>query len=293
MKNEEIIIKNFIKFKTANGLSEATISSYCYALKDYWQWLIKNKIEAIDDKTIEDYFIYLRKKKYSTDTLRDKYAVLHAYYQYAVDTGYYKESPVKIKKPKKDNKVVRCFTEDEICKILKYFSVCEDFIKLRDYAVVIMLLSTGLRRSELLSISDVSDNQVVVVGKGNKQRIVPLSAALKTILKRYIIERNKIAICPNLIISRAGTPLTKNGLRAIFTRLAIKTGIGGKRFSPHTFRHTYATMSISNGMPLHILQALLGHSDISTTAIYLHLADKTAQEINNKTNPLNNFKIFL
>ena len=118
---------------------------------------------------------------------------------------------------------------------------------------------------------------------------MPISDALKTILKRYIAERDKIAICPYLIINRDGGKLTKNGLRAIFTRLSKNTGIAGKRFSAHTWRHTFATQMLQAGCDIVTLQQILGHSDISTTAIYLHWNNTTNYEINNKVNPLNKF----
>lgn len=286
---EQKIITAFIRNRTAQ-LAQTTIDSYCYALKDYWQWLCRNGVKTVTESVIEDYFIYLQCRKYSKTTLRDKYAVLHAYYQYAVAHGYYKENPLKIKKPKANTDKIKFFTEEEICKILSYFTIRDTFTKIRDYAIVCTLLSTGVRRSELLAMSDISNNSISVLGKGSKVRILPISASLKAVLKPYLVERNKIACCSNLFISRAGTALTKNGLRAIFTRLSNATNVD---ISTHKFRHTYATMALSNGLPIHNLQAFLGHSNINTTQIYLHYSDANAVEINNRTNPLNNFKIFL
>ena len=289
---EQKIVTEFIKSKMADGLAQTTIDSYCYALKDFWQYCVRNRIEHVDSHDIENYFIFLHGKKYSQATLRDKYAVLHAFFNYAVKAGYYSQSPVKVKKPKV-NGIARCFTEDEICKILHYFSTRNSFVEIRDYTIICLLLGTGMRRSELLSITDIGNNSIVVIGKGNKQRSVPISGTLKQVLAIYIRERNKIAVCKNLIVTRDGNALTKNGLRAIFTKISHKTGIGGSRFSSHTFRHTYATMSLQNGMDIGTLSGILGHSDISTTSIYLHYNNDNAIQQNNICNPLNNFKIFL
>ena len=284
-------IKNFIQHCVAVGLAQTTIDSYCYALKDYWQYLMRNKVEVVTDAVIENYFIYLRGKKYSPTTIRDKYSVLHAYYEYCVKQGYYTKSPVQIKKPKA-NQQIRVFTDDEILKMMQYFKNRETFTQIRDYTIICILLSTGIRRSELLGITNISDNAFIVVGKGNKQRVVPISNTLKTVLKEYLPIRNKIACCPNLIITKTGTPLTKNGLRAVFTRLSNACGIDGRRFC-HSFRHYYATKSLASGMDLQTLSHILGHSNISTTALYLHYSDVTAQKINDRTNPLNIFlKIF-
>ena len=283
------MFKRFITQKIADGLSKNTIDSYCFALKDYYQWLQRNKITTVKPDDVRDYFVYLRSKKYSIATLRDKYAVINAFYNYCVKFGYLTENPVKIKKPKLPKQQARVFTENEIYIILKHFNNIDTFIKLRDYTIISILLGTGIRRSELLDITDVNGDYIVVYGKGNKQRLVPISDALKTILKRYIAERDKIAICPYLIINRDGGKLTKNGLRAIFTRLSKNTGIAGKRFSAHTWRHTFATQMLQAGCDIVTLQQILGHSDISTTAIYLHWNNTTNYEINNKINPLNKF----
>lgn len=286
---EQKIITQFIRNRMAS-LAQTTIDSYCYALKDYWQWLMRNKVEVVTEKTIEDYFIFLNGKHYSKTTLKDKYAVLHAYYEYAVQQGYYAFNPIKIKKPKAESDKIKIFTEEQICKMLQYFAVCDSFSKLRDRAIICTLLSTGVRRAELLAISDISGGSIVVIGKGSKKRLVPISASLKAVLKPYLIERNKRACCSNLIITQNGTAMSHNGLRAVFTRLSNNLGFP---IHTHMFRHTYATMALSNGLPIHNLQWFLGHSSISTTQIYLHYADSTAQELNNKCNPLNNFKIFL
>lgn len=283
------MFKRFITQKIADGLSKNTIDSYCFALKDYYQWLQRNNINNVTPDDVRDYFVYLRGKKYSIATLRDKFAVINAFYNYCVKFGYLTENPVKIKKPKLPKQQARVFTENEIYIILKYFNNIDTFIKLRDYTIISILLGTGIRRSELLDITDVNGDYIVVYGKGNKQRLVPISDALKTILKRYIVERDKIAICPYLIINRDGGKLTKNGLRAIFTRLSKNTGIAGKRFSAHTWRHTFATQMLQAGCDIVTLQQILGHSDISTTAIYLHWSNTTNFEINNKINPLNKF----
>lgn len=291
---EQKFISEFIRNRTAQ-LAQTTIDSYCYALKDYWQWLIRNKVETVTEKDIEDYFIYLRGKTYkgkklSKTSIRDKYAVIHAYYEYAVQQGYYAESPVKIKKPKAETDKIKIFTEEQICKMLQYFAVCNTFTMLRDKAIVTTLISTGVRKSELLGITDISNGRISILGKGSKTRIIPISASLKAVLHPYLIERNKRACCSNLIITQNGTAMTSNGLRAVFDRLSSNLGF---KVSTHMFRHSYATFALSNGLPLHDLQAFLGHSSINTTQIYLHYSDANAVEINNRTNPLNNFKIFL
>lgn len=282
--------REFIAQKTADGLALTTIDSYCYALRDYYQWLQRNNIDTVTPDDIRDYFIYLRSKHYSRDTLRDKFAVIKAYYNYCVKFGFITDNPVKIKKPQKSSTQARCFTDEEIATILNYYKNIQTFTQLRDYTIMCTLFATGIRRNELLQLQNVYDNFFLINGKGNKQRYVPLSRSLRQVLDKYIVERNKIAVCPFLFITNQGKPLTKNGLRAIFTRLSKNTAIGGKRFSCHTWRHTFATQFLKAGGDLVSLQKILGHSDISTTSIYLNWdADATAVA-NERANPLNMFK---
>lgn len=289
---ERILMSKFIANRTASGLSQNTIDSYCYALRDFYQYLCRNNVDVVNSDVIENYFIYLRSKQYSQFTIRDKFAVLHAYYAYVVSEGYYAESPIKIRKPKLPQEKARCFTDEEIYKIMQYFTVIDNFTKLRDYTIICILLGTGIRRNELLNLKAIYGNSFIVDGKGSKQRFVPISKSLDKVLKRYIPERNKIACTDKLIITKDGKSLTINGLRSVFTRISANIGISGKRFSAHTFRHFYATKSLSAGMDIASLQRILGHSSISTTSIYLNWNNSMVEEINNKTNPLNFFKIF-
>lgn len=287
---EKILMNKFVQNRIASGLASTTIDSYCYCLRDFYQYLMRNNVERVNSDIIENYFIYLR-GRYSQYTLRDKFAILHAYYQYCVSEGYYNESPIKLRKPKLPQERARCFTDEEVYKIFSYFSNLDSFVKIRNYTVICVLLSTGVRRNELLSIKSIYGNNFVINGKGSKQRFVPISKSLDKVLKKYIPERNKIACTDKLIITKDGKSLSIGGLRSIFTKISRDTGIAGKRFSSHTFRHFFATKSIQSGMDIATLQRILGHSDISTTSIYLNWNNTMVAEINEKTNPLNFFKI--
>lgn len=293
-----LLIKQFMLQKQADGLADSTLESYRYALKHFYQYLCKNNFcknntvtdirETIRETDIRDYFIYLRGCRYSAATLRDKYAVLHAFFGYLLKHGYIQENPVKIRKPAVHGRAL-CFTNEEIECILNHYKNIDTFTKLRDYTIISVLLATGIRRAELLGITSVNRDYIRVTGKGSKTRYVPVSRGLRRVLDKYIAERNKRAVCPYLIVTKAGTRLTNNGLRAVFTRLSNATGISGKRFSAHTFRHTYATLFLKNGGDLASLQHILGHADIATTAIYLHWNDDAAKRVNDRVNPFDNF----
>ena len=283
------LITSYIRKKTAEGLADATIEGYCYALRDFWHYH-GDSIETTSED-IESYFCYLRSKNYSPATLRDKYAVLHAFFSYATQEGYYSKNPVRMKKPPMPKIRARCFTDEEIEAIMRYYADRDTFCKLRDYTIISILFSTGIRRAELLNITAVDGANITVIGKGNKERSIPISNALRQVLREYLPAREKVAVnCPYLIVTQDGKRLTTGGLRAIFTRLSRQTGIAGRRFSSHTWRHTYATQFLRNGGDLLSLQRLLGHADLQTTAIYLHWTDGITAEANRKYNPLDNFK---
>jgi integrase/recombinase XerD len=269
----------FIQYKIASGLSQATIDSYCYALRDF----------VSQGKPAMQYFADLRKRGFSATTIRDKYAVISCYFRWCEKKGYpVQELP---KKPALPKQQARCFTEKEISTIIRYLAGKQDFCGIRDYAVICTLLGTGIRKSELLSISGIDGDYLTVNGKTGV-RTVPIAAALRNILKKYVIMRNERANTDKLFITKSGGALSKDGLRAIFTRLSRETGIAGKRFSPHSFRHSFATGFLRNGGDLGSLQRILGHSNISTTAIYLHYDLDSIKNINEKVNPLKNFKIY-
>lgn len=280
------MMKKFILAKHADGLSNSTLDSYSFALKDFVQYLIRNKIENVDETVMTDYFIYLRSKHYSIATMKDKYAVLHAYFNYCIKCGYMSTNPIKAVRKPKIKTYVKCLTDDELRRIFEYFAERNTFTKLRDYAIICVLLGTGMRRSELLNVKNIDNDYIVVTGKGNKTRNVPISNSLRIALKEYIAKRNEIACCPYLIVNRSGKQLTKHGLRSAFVRLSNATGI---KMYPHIFRHSFATKFLRHG-DIVSLQKILGHSDLQTTEIYLHADDSTIKSVNELACPLNEFK---
>lgn len=279
----------FILQKQAEGRAETTLDGYSYALKDWLQYLYRNKIAKATCGDIRDYFIYLRNRRYSVATIHDKWRILSVYYRWCARQGLCDNIMTGMAQPPREKRQARCFSDAEVQKIMTFIGQRDDFVGLRDMAVICLLLGTGLRRSELLSIVSIDGETLTVIGKGNKQRSVPVAPVLRERLRKYTEARASMAHTPYYIVNKDGGRLTKNGLRAIFTRLSHATGIGGRRFSSHTCRHYYATRCLANGMDIASLQRILGHADLATTALYLNWSDDTAKESNAKANPLNNF----
>lgn len=281
------LIREFLQAKRASSLSVNTVKGYEYHLRQYWQFIQSNGIGIAEEKDIIDYFVFLSKKDYSIVTLKDKYIAIKAYLNFT-KRGHLLD---KIKKPVPKGQA-RCFTDKEVNTILASFRGRSSFISVRDYTIICVLLATGIRKAELLQLKDIDGDFFVIKGKGGKIRTVPISPALKRILRNYVKMKNELyPMSIHMFVNQFGEPMRPGGLRAVFTRLQQRTGIKGKRFSPHTFRHYFATRMLKNGADLLTLQKILGHSQITTTAIYLNFDDNFVREQNDKYCPLDNLFI--
>lgn len=174
-----------------------------------------------------------------------------------------------------------------------------DFIGFRNYTILSLLLSTGLRRREYLGLTlldvDFNTGLIHVLGKGDKERFVPIGNTLARILKKYLKRRDEYMSevlkghsSAVLFISKDGNQLTISGSDSIFQELKGKLGMNGKKYSAHTWRHTFAKTFLLNGGDVFTLQKILGHSDITTTKVYINLSDNEMKAQNSKFNPLDN-----
>lgn len=276
-------IVSFMQAKRASCLSPNTIRGYEFHLRQYWRWLCDNGVETVTERDVVAFFAYLCTRGYSVVTLKDKYVALSAY------LGYTKrrEFLSRVGKPRPRGHV-RCFTVQEVNAVLSCIDYRRGFLELRDYAIVCTLLGTGIRRGELLALPSLPDGDFFMVrGKGGKLRSVPVSPALRRILSLYVREKEKrFPLSLRLFVNRYGEPLSEGGLRAVFTRLRSRSGVEGERFSPHSFRHYFATQFLKNGGSLLSLQRILGHEHLSTTSIYLRWDDAQAKEENDRFCPL-------
>jgi len=196
-------------------------------------------------------------------------------------------SPERIELAKVGERHIEFMTNNELHRLLKA-PEGDDLKSLRDRAILAMLFSTGLRVSELCSLSrdmDLSADEVSIRGKGDKVRVVFLSEEAKSSVKKYIDKRDDMDDSLFVKVSvekRQGgdsLPLTTRSVERIVKHYAIKAGIMSKRVTPHVLRHSFATDLLSNGADLRSVQALLGHANIGTTQIYTHVTDKHLRNI--------------
>ena len=287
-------IENFYTRCIAINVSTRTIDTYRYTLKRFMEMTGKTDLSEIDSGVLFQFFADMRQKGYAPDTISGQYRALRTFFKYLYDNGHIPRNPMDgIKKPKMPKVFARTFTIQEITKIMDVFANKSDEIGLRNYAIISVLFGTGIRKGELLGLTildvNMAESILTVTGKGNKQRIIPITGVLKRTLKRYMGVRRGDN-CPFLFVTRDGDRMTEGCLMEIFKTVKNETGIKGSRVSPHTMRHTFAKMFLLNGGDLFALQKVLGHEDISTTRMYVDYTEKEMSVQMQQCSPLENHR---
>ena len=281
-------LEHFVQvLKIEKNHSSNTIDSYLLDIKSFEKYLIKRKIsfkETVNrPDVIKKYFRYLSRSKISPRSIKRKFSSLSSYFLYLIDRKVIKKNPLNgIYTPKLIKKLPVILSVDEIKKIFKQSENTDnELLGLRDRCIIELLYSCGLRVSELceLKINNIQFDANVIrfFGKGNKERIIPLTFYAKEWLEKYlyqsrqILSNRKTSDQKYVFLSNNGKRLTRAAVWQSIKKYVNAAGIT-KSVSPHTFRHSFATHLIDGGANLIEIQKLLGHSDISTTEIYVHLS---------------------
>lgn len=286
--------QNYLRLE--RGLSENTIINYSLDLKKLSRWLEDKEIQispiAIDAEILQQ-FIYEIAKNVNPRSQSRIISGLKGFFNYLIFEDYRKTNPLElIESPRLGRKLPDTLAIEEIDMLINAIDLSSPQGE-RNRAILETLYGCGLRVSELtqLRISDLffDESFIKVVGKGDKERLVPIGA----ITQKYIdIYRKQIRIHQEihpmakdtLFLNRRGKPLTRAMIFTIIKRLAEKAGIK-KTISPHTFRHSFATHLLQNGADLRAIQQMLGHESITTTEIYTHIDRKHLTEVINRFHP--------
>lgn len=261
----------FIKHQHLLNNSPATIETYTVVISKFIEWVGDIDCAALTADKVNDYNLYLR-DCVQLVSVRTYIRHIRVFVHYCIRKKWCPDIYNDIVIPKKTVKVVEILTPEEIKNLMGQFG--NDFYGLRNMSMVMLMLDCGLRANEVITL--VPDNvnykykYVKVCGKGNKERIVPLGNSLVEVLKRYMLRRPSYADL--LFVSAVGDPLKRSAFKKLFKKLRDRTGI--KRLHPHLLRHTFATnyLLYSDG-DIYKLSMLLGHSDVTTSEIYLHYAN--------------------
>ena len=285
--------KNYLKLE--RGLSDNSIKSYDYDLVLFKNFLVANKINDTPfnckSETIKNYLYKSFSDKKSRSQARSISAI-KSFFNYLIFEGYIKESPISnIEAPKQEKKLPVVLTEDEIKNLINSIDLNHNFGQ-RNKTIIEILYGTGIRVSELvnLKLSNIffKENIIKVIGKGNKERFVPLGEIASCEMKIYINDRNRLKIDSKssdiLFLNRYGRRLTRSMIFKIISDASKRIGLD-KKISPHTLRHSFATHLIKNGADLRTIQLILGHESITTTEIYTHLDTLHLEEVLKKYHP--------
>lgn len=282
---EKDIFLNYIKNK---NYSNYTIDSYNKDLDNFYVYLNQNNtdIKKVNYKFLRGYLTVLYDKKYSKKTIARNISTLKSFFKYLKKQNIIESNPMNlIKTPKIDKKLPKFLNYDDLEKILSIPDTTT-FLGKRNALILELLYSTGVRVSELVNIKlndiDLSEEKILILGKGNKERYVLFGSKAKEKMLDYLKEKTDDS--PYLIVNRYGNKITDRGIRKILDSIILDASLSYK-ISPHTLRHTFATHMLDSGADIEIVKELLGHESLSTTQIYTHVTSESLKRVYSKTHP--------
>ncbi|WP_225047299.1 site-specific tyrosine recombinase XerD [Lacticaseibacillus kribbianus] len=288
------LIADFIHYlDVERGLAPLTQVSYRQDLREFQAWLEAQEIDAFpsDLAVIQD-FLSAQNAQKAPSSLSRMISAMRRFYRYLLKEGVITVDPMAlVDSPKPAQHLPATLSSPEIDRLMAAPDLSRP-LGLRDRAIFELMYATGLRVSEVVNLRldqlHLTMNLIQVTGKGDKERIIPISAQAAGWVQRYLQDARPgltQKTRPDAVfVNFHGRQLTRQGiwknLKAYITALGIK-----KNVTPHTLRHSFATHLLENGADLRVLQELLGHSDISTTQIYTHLSAKKIVAVYHKTHP--------
>lgn len=288
MENEIELFTNYLLID--KKYSKNTIESYKRDLTQFNNFIDK-KVTDIEDSDIKKYLKELNILKESNKTVARFISSLRTFYKFLIIEKIVTKNPLEnIELPKLNKSLPKTLDEEDIDKLLNI--KLTDNYSFRNKAMIELMYATGLRVTELinLKIQDIDINMALLrtMGKGSKERIIPIGDYALHYLELYILNYRDSMLKKEyndyLFLNNHGKQMTRQGFFKILKKIAVENEIE-KDFSPHTLRHSFATHLLNHGADLRSIQELLGHSDISTTQIYTHVSNKQLKENYNEYHP--------
>ena len=316
------ILRDFLIYhETIKGQSQLTISEYYLDLRMFLRFvkLMRSEmpistclddipikdinvsfLESIQTSDIFDFLSYLANDRItnpesaapeygiSASSRARKLSAIKSFYKYlTIRTKLLQENPVAdLEYPKLRKSLPKYLTLEQSAALLKAVSGTNEK---RDYAILMLFLNCGIRRSELvgLNVSDVYEDRIRVVGKGNKERFVYFGSACRKAIDAYMEIRSKVILTDNraLFGSRNGNRISTDAVHRLVKKALLQAGLDATQFSAHKLRHTAATMMLSGGVDVKTVQEVLGHENLNTTQIYTHI-ENTELKIAAEANPI-------
>jgi|TARA_B100002052_G_scaffold103422_1_gene95414 integrase/recombinase XerD len=292
--NSEILIDNFIdELWLEKGLSKNTLTAYRNDIQTFSNWYKGSSLLEVERVDLLDYLADRLKQGFSSRSTARSLSSLRAFYSHLTVRHNLKEDPTsRVESPKLGKSLPKTLSEEEVERLIQAPDVDDD-IGLRDRAMLELIYACGLRVSELISLDILNINLrqgvIRVIGKGEKERLVPMGEEALHWIERYINKSrpnfikadNKIT---EVFLSKRGKAMTRQTFWYRLKEYAQLASIN-KELSPHTLRHAFATHLINHGADLRTVQLLLGHSSLSTTQIYTEVARHRMKELHNEHHP--------
>ncbi len=317
-----LVLREFLSYhETIKGQSQRTIAEYYLDLRLFFRFmkLVKNEmpyhtdlnvipimdidlpfIRMITTTDIFDFLSYLANdrivnedsysetKGISSASRARKLSAIKSFFKYlTVRTKQLEENPVQdLEYPKLRKTLPRYLTLEQSAELLRSVDGPN---KTRDFAILMIFLNCGIRRSELvnLNLSDIYEDRIRVIGKGNKERIVYMGSSCKKAIDSYLVERNQVVLSDNraLFGSRDHNRISVSAVHRLVKKHLLEAGLDPTKFSAHKLRHTAATLMLQNGVDVKTVQEVLGHENLNTTQIYTHI-ENTELKIASEANPI-------
>lgn len=279
------------------GVSEKTLEAYAQDLAKLHQFCVENEIdtEKMSNEQARRFIAKLMKAGYRPNSVNRILSGVKGFFSYCVKFDYCAADPFsRINNLSGGRRLPAVLTREEVQRMIA--AAGNDFSGIRDRLIFEMLYSTGCRLSELTGMNlkdlNLSENSVLVHGKGGKDRFVFITPSAHEILDVYLPLRGRRQETrpvsqedrQALLINNRGRRMSSQGVHYIFNKYTAELGIP-KHITPHTFRHTFATHIMENDAGIRVVQELLGHEHISTTQIYSHVSSKRLKEVYRKSHP--------
>lgn len=296
------LAEEFLKYLEARGMSRHTLVNYRIDLESFWKTMQELQIKdlsEVDHLVIRRYLAELAAKKYARRTVSRRLSSIRSLYKFLCKNEYLSSNPLlSVTTPKLDKKLPSFLMAEETARLMESIGTGTP-LGLRDRALFETIYAGGLRVSEAVGLNmdgvDLAAASLRVLGKGNKERIVPIGREAVSALHHYIsygrgslLQKNRKA---QLAIGQVPLFLNRDGGR--LSARSVRRSLDGyiqnlalaKKVSPHTLRHSFATHMLDNGADLRVVQELLGHANISTTQIYTHVTRERLKNIYNAAHP--------
>ncbi|MDU7463775.1 MAG: site-specific tyrosine recombinase XerD [Haemophilus haemolyticus] len=295
MKNLALIDLFLNEYWIEKGLSENTVQSYRLDLTALCDWLDKNdlSLETLDAVDLQGFLGERLEKGYKATSTARMLSAIRKLFQYLYREKYRVDDPSAVlSSPKLPSRLPKYLTEQQVSDLLNTPDV-DVPLELRDKAMLELLYATGLRVTELVSLTienmSVQQGVVRVIGKGNKERIVPMGEEAAYWVRQFMLYGRPVLLngqsCDVVFPSQRAQQMTRQTFWHRVKHYAILADIDADALSPHVLRHAFATHLVNHGADLRVVQMLLGHTDLSTTQIYTHVAKERLKRLHERFHP--------